>query len=187
MKLIPTASQTVGPYLHIGLCRMITDRIAPADSPGEHFTIKGRVLDADGVGVNDALVEIWQADSHGRYGHPDDPQYAQVTPGFRGFGRIPTDGEGRFNFHTIKPGPVPDFPDGRQAPHLMVSIFMRGLLKHLVTRLYFPDDPLNADDRVLRSVPAERRSTLVARKTGPQELEWDVSLQGAHETVFFDC
>jgi protocatechuate 3,4-dioxygenase alpha subunit len=187
MKLLPTASQTVGPYMHIGMAWLTIDRVAAPGCAGQHLTVGGRVLDGDGRPVTDALVEIWQADSHGRYAHPQDTRQVLLTPGFRGFGRVPTDGEGRYRFFTIKPGPVADSQGGLQAPHLVVSLFMRGLLKRLVTRVYFPDEPRNADDRVLRLVPAERRGTLVARRTASDELAWDIILQGAGETVFFDC
>jgi protocatechuate 3,4-dioxygenase alpha subunit len=187
MKLPPTASQTVGPYLHIGLAWLTIDRIAAPDCPGQHLQIGGRVLDGDGLPVTDAVVEIWQADANGRYAHPEDTREAPLPPGFRGFGRVPTDVDGRFRFFTIKPGPVADLDGGLQSPHLLVSVFMRGLLKRLVTRVYFPDEPRNADDRVLRLVPIERRGTLVARPVTSNELEWDIILQGAGETVFFDC
>jgi protocatechuate 3,4-dioxygenase alpha subunit len=187
MKLLPTASQTVGPYLHIGLAWLTIDRLVSPDCPGEHLKIEGRVLDGDGRPVTDALVEVWQADAHGRYAHPEDMRGVPLTPGFRGFGRVPTDGDGRYRFFTIKPGPVADPQGGVQAPHLLVSVFMRGLLKRLVTRVYFPDEPRNADDRVLRLVPAERRGTLVARQMASDELAWDIILQGTGETVFFDC
>jgi len=161
--------------------------VAAADCPGEHVVISGRVLDADGLGVNDALVEIWQADSHGVCAHPEDPQAAQVTPSFRGFGRAPTDAEGRFEFQTIKPGPVADPQGGLQAPHILISVFMRGLLKRVVSRIYFPGEALNATDRVLQAVPADRRATLIGRVVGTHALEWNVNLQGNDETVFFDC
>jgi len=190
MKLEPTASQTVGPYFHIGMGWLNVDCVAAADCAGEDVSISGRVLDADGVGVNDAVVEIWQADAHGIYAHPEDPRAKALTPpplGFRGFGRVATDGEGRFAFQTIKPGVVPDLEGGLQAPHILVSVFMRGLLKRVVTRIYFPDEPLNAEDRVLRAVPEERRGTLVARRVDEGVLAWDVVLQGVGETVFFDC
>jgi protocatechuate 3,4-dioxygenase alpha subunit len=187
MKLLPTASQTVGPYLHIGLAWLTIDRVAAPGCPGQHLAVGGCVLDGDGRPVTDALVEVWQADAHGRYAHPEDTRKVPLTPGFRGFGRVPTDGDGRYRFFTIKPGPVADPKGGLQAPHLVVSVFMRGLLKRLVTRVYFPDELRNADDRVLRLVPAERRGTLVARQTASDELAWDIILQGAGETVFFDC
>jgi protocatechuate 3,4-dioxygenase alpha subunit len=187
MKLLPTASQTVGPFLHIGLGWLTIDRVAAPGCPGQHLKVGGRVLDGDGRPVTDALVEIWQADAQGRYAHPEDTHEVPLTFGFRGFGRVPTDAEGRFRFFTIKPGPVADLQGGLQAPHLLVSVFMRGLLKRLVTRVYFPDEPRNADDRVLRLVPVERRGTLVAHQVGSNELEWNVILQGTSETVFFDC
>jgi protocatechuate 3,4-dioxygenase alpha subunit len=187
MKLLPTASQTVGPYLHIGLTWLTIERVAAADCPGQHVTIRGCVLDGDGQPVPDALIEIWQANAHGKYAHPEDSHEAPLAPGFRGFGRVATDDAGRFQFFTIKPGPVADPQGGLQAPHLLVSIFMRGLLKRLVTRVYFPSEPRNADDMVLRQVPAERRGTIIARSAASGEFEWDVVLQGDGETVFFDC
>jgi Dioxygenase len=119
MKLLPTASQTVGPYLTIGLGWLTIDRVAAPGCPGQHLKVGGRVLDGDGVPVTDALVEIWQADAHGRYAHPEDTREVPLTPGFRGFGRVPTDAEGRFRFFTIKPGPVADPQGGLQAPHLL--------------------------------------------------------------------
>lgn len=187
MKLLPTASQTVGPYLHIGLSWLIIDRLAAPDCPGQHIEIAGHVLDGDGRPVPDALLEIWQANADGRYAHEEDLKEATRTPGFRGFGRIPTDADGRFRFFTIKPGPVADPQGGLQAPHLLISVFMRGLLKRLVTRMYFPDEPRNADDPVLMLAPVERRGTLLARPKANGELEWNIILQGAGETVFFEC
>jgi protocatechuate 3,4-dioxygenase alpha subunit len=187
MKLLPTASQTVGPYLHIGMSWLTIEQLAAGDCPGEHVTISGRVLDGDGKPVPDALVEIWQANAEGKYAHPADMSDAPLTPGFRGFGRVATDDAGQFQFHTIKPGPIADPSGGQQAPHLLVSVFMRGLLKRLVTRVYFPDDPRNMDDRILTRVPADRRGTIVARSKARGELVWDVVLQGDGETVFFDC
>ena len=179
MKLHATTSQTVGPYLHIGLTRMTIENLAPAGVAGEHVAIEGRVMDGDGKPVNDALVEIWQANAEGRYGQKD----------FRGFGRSPTDDGGAFRFQTIKPGRVPAPGGGLQAPHIAVNIFMRGQLKQLVSRIYFPDDPANAEDPVLALVPADRRATLIATKLPgkPGALQWNVILQGRDETVFFDC
>ncbi|MEO8164876.1 MAG: protocatechuate 3,4-dioxygenase subunit alpha, partial [Betaproteobacteria bacterium] len=123
--------------------------------------------------------------AQGKYAHPDDAQEKALTPGFRGFGRVPTDEHGAFRFTTIKPGSVPGPHGLPQAPHLAVAVFMRGLLIHLVTRLYFPGEAENADDPILKLVPAERRQTLIATKSG-DGLEWNVILQGKHETVFFD-
>ena len=186
MSLRASTSQTIGPYLRIGLEWMVIEDLAPQGVAGERVRIEGKVFDADGKPVNDAAVEIWQANAQGKYASPEDPQGKAIEPGFRGYGRSLTDDAGAFRFRTIKPGRVPG-PDGKpQAPHLTVTIFMRGLLKHLQTRIYFPDDPANADDPVLRLVPAERRATLVARKRGDGVLEWNVVLQGKNETVFFD-
>jgi protocatechuate 3,4-dioxygenase, alpha subunit len=186
MKLFASGSQTVGPYLHIGLTWLNTERIAKPGVEGERVVIQGRLLDGDGAGVGDGLVEIWQANAAGKYAHPDDRQKKALEKGFRGFGRIPTDAKGRFRFSTIKPGRVPG-PGGRlQAPHLVVTVFMRGLLKQLMTRIYFPDDPANAQDPFLKRVPAARRGTLIARRKGKGVLQWDVVLQGRNETVFFD-
>jgi protocatechuate 3,4-dioxygenase alpha subunit len=186
MSLHATTSQTIGPYLRIGLEWMVIEDLAPQGVAGERVRIEGRVLDGDGKPVNDAAVEIWQANSQGKYASPQDPQDKPVDPRFRGYGRSLTDEAGAFQFRTIKPGRVPG-PGGKlQAPHLNVTIFMRGLLKQLVTRLYFPDEPANADDPVLALVPAERRATLIAKKKGDALLEWNLFLQGRNETVFFD-
>ena len=186
MSLRASTSQTIGPYLRIGLEWMVIEDLAPQGVAGERVRIEGRVLDADGKPVNDAAVEIWQANSHGKYASPEDTQDKPLDRGFRGYGRSLTDDAGAFRFRTIKPGRVAG-PGGRlQAPHLTVTIFMRGLLKQLQTRIYFPDEPANADDAVLSLVPAERRATLVAKKRSDGALEWNVVLQGKHETVFFD-
>jgi protocatechuate 3,4-dioxygenase alpha subunit len=192
MSLMMTASQTVGPFLHIGLDGLNTDNLAGEGVTGERVVIEGRVFDGDGKPVQDGLVEIWQANAHGRYAHPDDRRDLPLEPGFRGFGRMPTDDNGGFRFTTIKPGRVPG-PGGKlQAPHILVAVFSRGLLKHLATRVYFPDDPANAEDPVLGLVPAERRATLVARRVPGREgvLEWNIVIQGEvngqGETVFFD-
>jgi protocatechuate 3,4-dioxygenase, alpha subunit len=186
MSLRASTSQTIGPYLRIGLEWMVIEDVAPQGVAGERVRIEGRVLDGDGKPVNDAAIEIWQANSHGKYASPEDPQDKPLDPRFRGYGRSLTDNDGNFRFSTIKPGRVPG-PDGKlQAPHLVVTIFMRGLLKQLVTRVYFPDEPANADDPVLNLVPAERRPTLVAEKRGDGVLEWNVVLQGSNETAFFD-
>jgi protocatechuate 3,4-dioxygenase, alpha subunit len=179
MSLHATTSQTVGPYLHIGLTWLIVEDLASARVAGERVSIEGRVVDGDGKPVNDAAVEIWQADSRGRYG----------TKSFHGFGRSATDANGVFRFRTIKPGRVPGPRGTMQAPHIGVNVFMRGQLKQLVSRIYFPGEPSNAKDPVLSLVPAERRATLIAKKaTGKASaLEWNVILQGRDETVFFDC
>jgi len=188
MSLQTTASQTIGPYLHIGLTWLVTDNLAPAGVTGERVAVEGRMIDGDGAAVNDAVVEMWQADAHGRYAHPDDTQDKPLDPAFKGFGRVMTDSDGVFRFTTIKPGRVPAPGGGLQAPHLNVTIFTRGLLKHLITRMYFSGEPANDEDPVLQRVPAERRQTLIAapREGKSGALKWDVVLQGERETVFFD-
>jgi protocatechuate 3,4-dioxygenase alpha subunit len=188
MKLLGTPSQTVGPFFTIGLSRLEKTVLAGPMVSGEKITIAGRVIDGEGKPVPDAMLEIWQANSHGKYAHPEDEQSKPLEPGFQGFGRVGVDENGEFRFTTIKPGPVP-VPGGKmQAPHIAVSVFARGLLLRLVTRIYFPDEAANADDFVLNLVEPDRRGTLIARKTaGAGVLEWNVILQGAGETVFFDC
>jgi protocatechuate 3,4-dioxygenase alpha subunit len=176
MTLVPTASQTAGPFVHIGLTWLCRDCLAPPGAPGDRVTVGGRVLDGDGQPVTDAFIEIWQADPHGRY----------ADPVFHGFGRVPTDAHGGFRFTTVKPGRVPGPGGVLQAPHLLIAVFARGLLKQLVTRMYFPDEPGNAADAVLALVPADRRPTLVARARGAGVLAWDIVLQGRDETAFFD-
>jgi protocatechuate 3,4-dioxygenase alpha subunit len=185
MSLHMTASQTVGPFLHIGMDWLNSGEL---EGSGERIVLEGRVRDAAGAPVPDAVIEIWQANAAGRYAHPDDPRGLPADAGFRGFGRLPTDAEGRFRFSTVKPGRVPGPGGSQQAPHVVVLVFMRGLLKHLVTRVYFPGDPANGDDPVLKLVPYERRHTLVAQAAAgrPGVLEWSINLQGDDETVFFD-
>ena len=186
MTLPATPSQTVGPFFHIGLDWLRRTELFGPDAPGRRISVAGQVLDGDGRPVEDAVLEVWQADAEGRYAHPEDPRGAGL-PAAQGFGRIPTDASGRYRFDTVLPGQVPG-PEGRpQAPHVVVSISMRGLLRHLVTRIYFPGQPANLADPVLALVDPERRATLVAERTGdPAVLRWDVVLQGDRETVFLD-
>ena len=188
MSLLLTASQTVGPFIAISVEPSRIENLAPPGVSGERITLRGRVLDGDGNPVNDALVETWQANAHGKYAHPDDVQEKLLEDNFKGFGRVLTNNNGAFQLTTIKPGRVPGPGGILQAPHLVAVVFMRGLLKHLVTRIYFPDDPANADDSILKLVPAERRATLIAKKIAGEQgaLEWNVILQGKDETVFFD-
>lgn len=188
MSLRTTTSQTVGPFFRIGLEWLHRDNLVGEGVSGERVTIQGRIFDGDGNPVPDAVLEVWQANSHGKYAHPEDTQEKPIEPGFSGYGRLFVSRQGLFRFATIKPGPVPG-PDGNeQAPHLAISLFMRGILKRLVTRMYFPNDALNAGDPILNLVEPSRRGTLVARKTagGVGTLEWNVILQGPDETVFFD-
>ncbi len=179
MSLQATTWQTVGPYFRIGLEHLNVTRIAGPETSGHHVRVEGRVLDGKSKPVPDAVVEIWQANAEG--------EYSQAA-GFSGFGRIPTDENGRFSFMTIKPGPVPGPGETMQSPHLAVRVMMRGLLKGLVTRMYFPGQGLAADP-VLQLVPEHRRSTLIARPLTDDgvTLTWDIELQGERETVFFDC
>ena len=130
------------------------------------------------------MLEIWQANAHGRYAHPEDTRELALDEGFMGWGRVTTDEAGRFRFNTIKPGRVPS-ANGMQAPHLNVTVFMRGLMRQLVTRIYFGGDAANDDDPVLARVPQHRRDTLVARPHD-RGFEWNIVLQGAGETVFFE-
>lgn len=192
MSLQMSSSQTIGPYLRIGTDWLNTPDLAGPGVEGERIALQGRLLDGNGQPVADGLVELWQANAHGKYAHPDDGRDLPLQAGFRGFGRVPTDDQGFFRFTTIKPGRVPGPRGSLQAPHIAITVFARGLLKHLVTRVYFPDEPANAEDPVLALVPAERRTTLIARRHSQDAgvLEWDIVLQAgsarADETVFFD-
>lgn len=186
MSLLLTPSQTTGPFVAISFERTVVDEVASPSIAGDHVVIQGRVLDGEGKPVDDAVIETWQANSHGKYAHHEDVREKLLERDFKGFGRVLTDGQGAFRLKTIKPGRVPGPGDTLQAPHIVVLVLMRGLLKHLFTRMYFPGEPSNADDPILALVPAERRSTLIARKIAEGTLEWNVVLQGDAETVFFD-
>ncbi|MBO9544997.1 protocatechuate 3,4-dioxygenase subunit alpha [Caulobacter sp.] len=196
-----TPSQTVGPFFHYGLpWKGGADLVGQSDMgarpelfPDEHYVLnlappkgavsgevvilEGVVTDADGKPVPDAMIEIWQANAAGQYASPDD--------GFIGFGRASTSDEGLYRFKTILPGPVPGPGNSQQAPHIAVSVFGRGVIKRLATRVYFDGAPQNAADPILALVPPERRDTLIARQ---QDGAWrfDIVLQGERETVFFD-
>jgi protocatechuate 3,4-dioxygenase alpha subunit len=188
MKLVPTASQTVGPFFHFGLTRPGWNDLASGGAAGRLIRIEGRVLDGDGAGVPDALLEIWQANAAGKYDHPEDTQDKPVDARFRGFGRVCTDNEGCYAFTTVLPGQVPGRGNTLQAPHINVIVFARGLLKHLVTRIYFADQAAaNEADPVLSGIddPAVR-GTLLAQKAGEAVYRFDVVLQGAGETAFFE-
>jgi protocatechuate 3,4-dioxygenase alpha subunit len=186
MRLPQTPSQTVGPFFKPALIRSGQESLVTASTRGERVAIEGCVLDGDAAAVSDAMIELWQANADGCYDHPEEFQEKNDDPDFRGFGRSATDERGRFRFHTIKPGPVAGPGTVLQAPHINVSIFARGLLKRLVTRIYFPDEPLNASDAVLNAIAPVRRSNLVAQVVRPGVLRFDIVLQGEHETVFFD-
>jgi protocatechuate 3,4-dioxygenase alpha subunit len=195
MRLKQTPSQTVGPFFAYGLTpeqygypfrSLAGPVLVDEETPGERIRIVGCVLDGEGNPVPDAMLEIWQTDDQGRYAHPADPRASNLR--FAGFGRCGTgkDPESRFVFETIKPGAIGD----GQAPHVNVILFMRGLLSHLYTRIYFADEaPANARDPVLSSVEEARRHTLIAtRRTTPAGVVYrhDLRMQGPDETVFFD-
>ncbi len=186
MSLLTTPSQTVGPYLRIGFLPLLIDAIAPEGTPGERIAVRGRMSDGDAKPIVDGVLEIWQADAQGKYAHAEDGRASIAVNAFRGFGRILTGAGGEFHFTTVKPGPVAGPGGTRQAPHLAVTVFMRGMLRHLFTRMYFPDEALNATDHVLQQVPADRRRTLVAAAPEKSILEWNIVSQGPAETVFFD-
>ena len=206
-----TPSQTIGPFFHYGLpWKGGADLVGQSDLgarpelfPKEHdflnespprgrvaaatIEITGRVLDGAGKPVPDAMVEIWQAGASGRYASPADPRTElALEEGFIGFGRAATGEDGFYRFRTIRPGRVPGPGNTLQAPHIAIGVFGRGLLKRLVTRLYFDDAPENAEDPILALVPEDRRGTLLARR---EDGAWrfDIVLQGDGETVFFDC
>src|SRR3954451_13954650 len=197
-KLIPTPSQTVGPFFHLGMTRpeWADLTVGNPNSPprGERIAIEGRVLDGDGAPVPDAVLEVWQANAAGRYNHKDDPRGsaddAPLDPGFRGFGRVATGADGEFRLVTIKPGPVPGHGNAWQAPHINIALFARGLLRHLYTRIYFADDPRNEADPLLSSIDDEKvRGTLLARRaedSEPSVYRFNIVLQGETETAFLD-
>ena len=199
-----TPSQTVGPFFAYGLtphsrCEwkpndnydwkdtVGADLVTP-DASGTRIRIEGQVVDGDGMPINDAMIEIWQADAQGRYAHPRDDR-ARPNTKFRGFGRSATDKNGFYSFDTIKPGPVPG-PNGKaQAPHIVFCIFSRGMLRQIYTRLYFSDESSNAADPILSLVPGDRRGTLIAHKSARGDVavyRFDIRVQGENETVFFD-
>lgn len=195
MSLRQTPSQTVGPYFAYGLTPeqygyqhkgVVGNVMVEPDTEGEHIRIEGQVLDGKGNPVDDAMIEIWQADAQGRYAHAADPRRPNAS--FKGFGRAGTgsDPNNRFIFNTVKPGAAGD----GQAPHLNIIVFMRGLLIHVYTRAYFSDEiAANASDPVLASVPQSRRTTLIAIRhdtAGGVVYRFDIHMQGDKETVFFD-
>ena len=195
MSLKQTPSQTVGPFFAYGLTpeqygypfqNTVQSTLVEPTTDGEHIRIEGRVFDGEGNPIPDAIIEIWQADSQGRYAHPDDPRGSGAD--IHGFGRMGTgtDPENRYFFDTIKPGPV----DGDQAPHVNIIVLMRGMLVHTFTRIYFSDEAeANGKDPVLQTVPEDRRGTLIAEREetpGGVVYRFDIHMQGDEETVFLD-
>ena len=193
--MIQSPSQTVGPYFAQGLLRegdpVFTNVLISENTDGERIRISGCVYDAEGRPIEDAMIEIWQANSHGRYNHPLDEQNKPLDPEFLGHGRASTDSEGNYRFDTIKPGSVPGPGNKTQAPHINVIVFARGMLSHAFTRIYFEDEALNRDDPVLTSIEDEaHRMTLVARREeadGAVIYRFDIHFQGENETAFFDA
>lgn len=188
-SFVAAPSQTVGPFFHLGLTYDENGgRLATPQAKGEHIRLAIRILDAEGTGVPDALVEIWQADANGKYNHPGDPQDRVPDPELRGHGRLGSDNNGEMVFETVRPGRVPGVDGALQAPHINVHIFSRGVLRHLSTRIYFASEPSNAEDAILRLVPTARRNTLMAHADPQPPGTWriDFRLCGDSETVFFD-
>ena len=186
-----TPSQTVGPFFGVGLTRPshLQHVLVNDQTEGERIRIAGTVFDGAGHAVEDALVEIWQANAHGRYRHPLDSGAAPIDPAFFGFGRCPTDASGAFSFDTIKPGAIERGDGVRCAPHVNITVFARGMLSHAFTRMYFDGDLLETDSP-LALVEPDRRRTLVGERRSDGGLvvyRWDIHLQGGQETVFFDA
>jgi protocatechuate 3,4-dioxygenase alpha subunit len=181
-----TPFQTLGPFFDFGVVLPDGDVVAKPGSSGRPIVIEGAVRDGRGDVLPDALVEIWQANAAGKYRHPADRQERPLDPAFDGFGRVATNARGEFTFRTIVPGRVPGPAGKLQAPHLAVGVLARGVLTRLITRLYFEDEPANAEDEILSLVPADRRSTLIAKRIEPDRYRFDIVLQGKGETVFFD-
>jgi protocatechuate 3,4-dioxygenase alpha subunit len=174
-----TASQTAGPYWHMidfpEWADLLRQDGPNAGAIGERIILAGRITDGDGAPAPDALVEIWQAGPDGSYG-----------AGFHGFGRCASDPEGNYRFATLKPGPVPGPGNATQAPHITLTIFARGLMKHVTTRVYFAGEARNAEDPILNLVPASRRGTMLAEAQGNGTWRLDIRLQGEAETVFLE-
>ena len=186
-----TPSQTVGPFFGVGLTRASQSQSVMVNehTEGERIRVEGTVFDGAGAPIEDALVEVWQANTHGRYRHDLDSGPAPLDPNFFGFGRCPTDANGVFHFETVKPGAIHAGDDRQHAPHVNVAVFARGMLVHAFTRMYFDGDPLDGDP-TLALVDHDRRGTLVGVRTvaaGRAVYRWDIHLQGDRETVFFDA
>ena len=193
-----TPNQTIGPFFHYGLTgrsygfpEIVTNDLTAGVNGADEYRIRvvGRLIDGAGEPIDDGLIELWQANPAGRFAHPEDQQDKPLTEGFSGFGRCATAEDGSFSFTTLKPGPVPGRGNTLQAPHICVGVFARGMLKRIVTRIYFADEAAaNAEDPVLESIDKARRATLIApREEGDIPVyRIDINVQGDQETVFFD-
>ena len=181
MRLTPSGSQTVGPFFRIGLEHLCATGTKP-DGHSETITVYGKVLDGDGVPVPDAVLEIWHANAHGTFSGEPRESGRPVC-----FTRVAADEDGTYCFSIEMPGVAVCDSEVRESPHLAVLVFARGLMRHLMTRMYFPDEEDNGFDTLLQMVPVDRRHTLIARANGrnARMFEWNVVLQGADETVFF--
>lgn len=179
--------QTVGPFFEMFLRNRVPLAMVTPETRGQRISIDGVLYDGAGAPIPDGLVEIWQADAEGRYAHPDDPRGTSADPSFYGYGWRHTGAAGDFHFDTIKPGGIAVPGAAGQAPHILVSVMGRGILTRFITRLYFDNESANARDAILQLVPEARRQTLIARTTSPGQYRFDIRLQGAAETVFFDA
>jgi len=192
-----TPSQTIGPFAAPCLTpneagkknydwqQLINGNLVTQDAVGERIRVEGRMFDGAEAPIDGILFEIWQADGQGRYAHPRDPR--RTNSSFKGFGRVESNMDGTFAFDTVKPGRVPGPNGAMQAPHIVVAIHMRGILQHLFTRIYFADEASNAEDPILKLVPADRRDTLIAKRDGASgAYKIDFRIQGDRETVYFD-
>lgn len=182
-----TPSQTIGPFYFGTLANAYRHDLAVPGVAGERIEIALTLHDAEGAIVPDGLIEIWQANSHGRYNHPEDRRNLPLDAGFEGYGRASTDTGGCARFGTVKPGRVPWPAGGLQAAHINISVFARGILNRLATRLYFDGDPALAEDPVLKLIEPARRATLIATRDGDGVWRLPIHLGGPNETVFFDC
>lgn len=185
--LIATPSQTVGPFFHFALTAMpaLGQMVTPR-TPGERIRLRVRVVDGAGEAVPDAIVELWQADAGGHYPKPSDVEPGAPPGTHPAWGRLPTDVDGWCEFVTVVPGPVTGSDGRQQAPHINVCLFMRGLLRHVHTRIYFAGDDRLSADPVLQAVPADRQTTLLAQRDGSDAWAFEIHMQGPNETVFLD-
>ncbi|MBP8948424.1 MAG: protocatechuate 3,4-dioxygenase subunit alpha [Candidatus Promineofilum sp.] len=184
-----TPVQTVGPYFSLGLMGEGNNVLARPDTEGQRIRIEGHIFDGDGDPLFNVLLEIWQANAHGRYNHPLDQRPVPLDPAFIGFGRASTDAKGFYWFETIKPGRVLREDGGLQAPHIVVTVHASGVAYPLITRLYFADEPSNESDTLLQYISRDRRSTLLAtpeQREGMTVYRFDIVLRGQAEELVLE-